>query len=386
MNIVEITNSKDWKLFHKVPHVVYKNDPNWITPLESDINNVLSARSNKAFENGEARCWVILDDKGSPSGRIAAFIDHYKNKDQTFAGGGIGFFECIENKDYAFTLFKLAENYLQERGVQWYEGPVNFGERDKFWGLLVKGFDPPVYQENYHRPYYQSYFEAWGFQPFEQILTLKGGVANMPLDRYKAIAERLKKREPYSAVLIDFKKTDKFAADFCSVYNAAFAHFEHFKPLVAEQIAQVFRQMKPIADRHLVCVAYYADKPIGFVALIPDINPFLKRAKGKLNLLTLPGFFLRFKLARLFNAKGIAFGIHPDYQQKGVWPLMVDCLNNPNNLTKYTYVLLATQRSHNKKMLEPTYSLGVTIDRVHVTYRKILNPEMPFEPFPFIEV
>ena len=51
-----------------------------------------------------------------------------------------------------------------ERGMEAMDGPINFGERDKFWGLLIDGFHEPLYGMNFHAPYYQKLFENYGFQ------------------------------------------------------------------------------------------------------------------------------------------------------------------------------------------------------------------------------
>ena len=46
------------------------------------------------------------------------------------------------------------------------DGPINFGERDRWWGLVTEGFKPPIYLMNYNPPYYQSLFENYGFKNF----------------------------------------------------------------------------------------------------------------------------------------------------------------------------------------------------------------------------
>ena len=43
------------------------------------------------------------------------------------------------------------------------DGPINFGERDKFWGLLIEGFSEPLYAMNYNAPYYKELFEKTSF-------------------------------------------------------------------------------------------------------------------------------------------------------------------------------------------------------------------------------
>ncbi len=386
MTIIEVKNRCDWKLFHAVPQRVYRDHPVWIAPLESDIEKIFNPATNKTYEYGEAILYVLLDDQQQPAGRIAAFIDHERNTQQDFPTGGIGFFECINRQDYAFALLAKAEAFLQAKGVKAIDGVINFGERDKFWGLLVKGFEySPLYQENYHPPYYREWLEAKGFRPYEQVLTLKGRISDIPLERFKTLAQRVRERYGLSTRLIEMSKLPQYAADFSAVYNEAFKHFPYFKTLTAAQILQIFKQAKPVMDPNLVCFAYADRQPVGFCGLLPEVNSFLMPARGKLNLWTSLGFLWRFKTVRPQMVKGIAFGIHPDFQRKGVFPLMVDCLNLPATIKRYSHILLATIRGHNKLMLDTCANLGVKPDRMHFTFRKMLDDQLPFQPFEFVE-
>jgi hypothetical protein len=82
----------------------------------------------------------------------------------------MGFFECIDNKEAAFFCLIPLKHWLQERGMKAMEGPINFGENDSFWGLLVEGFTPPSYGMNYHLPYYHKFFTDYGFETaYEQL-------------------------------------------------------------------------------------------------------------------------------------------------------------------------------------------------------------------------
>jgi hypothetical protein len=66
-------------------------------------------------------------------------------------------------------LFDRCREWLQERGMEAMDGPINFGEKERFWGLLVEGFDRrPTYLLNYNPPYYRELFEAYGFRTFYQ--------------------------------------------------------------------------------------------------------------------------------------------------------------------------------------------------------------------------
>ena len=386
IKILEIQKKQDWKYFHRVLHAVYANSPHYIFPLKKEIQNVFSPQENTRFENGEARCFVLLEGD-RPVGRIAAFIDRAHNQTQPYPVGGIGFFECINRQDYAFELFAVAENYLKERAMKAIDGPINFGERDRFWGLLSKGFESsPLYQENYHPPHYSQWFKTWGFRPYEQILTFRGESKNIPFQRLSAIAQRAMNRSPIRVRPFHFSEVQSFARDFTQVYNASFRQFPHFHPLIPESVVKIMKQSKSIIDPQLVCLAYFNEQPAGFILLYPDINPLLKHAKGKLNARTIPIFLLKNRLQTTFNAKGLGFGVHPDFYSKGVFAVLVDYLCSPRNLKRYPQMFLAGIRTQNHEIRSMYKKLQVEIDRVHVAYRKMLDEETPFEPHEFLEV
>ena len=386
MKIYPVSDEKDWKAFHRVPHRIYANDPHWICPPESDLRSIFDPSKNKTFGRGEAALFVLEDAQGSPAGRIAAFIDHARNEKQEVPTGGIGFFECTENGEYAAALFEAAESWLAGRGIKAVEGPVNFGERERYWGLLVKGFYPPLFQEPYHPRYYEGLFRKNGYQPYEQILTFKGEVANVPVEKFRRVAAVSAKRYGLHAEFFDMKRLDLMAQYFCQVYNRAFAKFEHHKHLGAEQMQSLFGEFKPIADKVSTCMVYHGERPVGFCVLLPDINPFLRQSKGRMNGLALAWFMLRFKLARRKSLKGIAFGIDPDFQGRGVFPVMIYQLCNDALFRRYPQYYLAGIRGHNRIMVDSILNLGVGIDRVHVAFRKMLDERLELNPFPFVEV
>ncbi len=385
MKILEVKDKTGWQLFHKVLGVIYRDDANFVYPLEKEIENTFNPAHNGLLKNGAACVYVLLDEKGNPAGRATAFVDAARNEGVEHPIGGIGFFECVNNDTYAKALFEYGEAFLRQHGVHLADAPVNFGERDRYWGLLVKGFDPPMYQENYHKPYYEQFFIDNGYIPFEQVLTFKGDTSQIPFERMSGIAKRLRERSDVEVRGLDFNNLEGFAKDFCEVYNASFGNFAHFKPLEPDRVVQFMKEAKPIADPGLAGIAYWEGKPAALIALYPDINPFIRHAKGKLNWRTIPVFLFKNKMAKTKNAKGMGFGIHPDYQSKGLFPLLLDFLATPYVRATYPYMYLAGIRAHNHEIRSLYTKLNVNTDRIHVAYRKALVKSAPIEPFDFMK-
>ncbi len=380
----------NWKQWHAVLDTIYAGDPLYVHPLQSDIEDIMSYK-NAAFTGDNLRRWIVTDDRNRPVGRIAAFIDESRNEELDLPVGGMGFFESTDEDTVADLLLTAAEDWLRERGMHVVDGPVNFGERDKFWGLLTRGWYRPIYQETYNPPYYRRLLEERGYQPHEQCLTMRGVVSEFPGERLGKLASRVRERYGLYTKQLDRNNLRQGADDFAEAYNAAFNHWPYFKPLSGDDIYPTFQQMKPIMDPHLTCLAYNKEgRPIGLAGLIPDINCFLGGTRGKLDLFGLPKFLWRLKFQKQpRNCKGIAFGIAQDYQRQGVYPLMVDAMfqsGDRHTSRTYRYVDMATIRGHNKLMVDTCRQMNTDIHRVHVAYRKGLVDGAKWEPFEMMDV
>ena len=152
MELTEVKSARDKKDFLDVARFIYRNDPNWVCPLDTVIESVFDPAQNIFFSHGEATRWVLKDDAGNFLGRVAAFINNKKAFGFDQPTGGMGFFECIDDKEAAFTLFDTCKQWLTDRKMQAMDGPINFGENDNFWGLLVECLTLPAFGMQYNPP------------------------------------------------------------------------------------------------------------------------------------------------------------------------------------------------------------------------------------------
>src|SRR5688572_727015 len=134
MKAIEVKTPQHIREFIEFPIRLYKQEPNWIRPLEADIESVFDPKKNKFFSHGECIRWILQDDAGKTIGTVAAFVDQKTvNKGNDQPTGGMGFFECINDQQAAFMLLDLAKIWLQGKGMEAMDGPINFGPRDRWW-------------------------------------------------------------------------------------------------------------------------------------------------------------------------------------------------------------------------------------------------------------
>ena len=318
MQLVEVNDKRTRKLFHKVPHLIYRNDKNWAASLQGMIEGIFDPKKNKTFRNGKAIRWVLIDDKGNLLGRIAAFINYNLAKTYEQPTGGCGFFECIDNQEAANILFEAAARWNKENGMEAMDGPINFGENYVNWGLLVDGFMPQGYGMPYNPEYYERLFRNFGFEIyFEQYCYHLDYTVPFP-ERFWKIAGWVAKKPQYRFEHFDFKQTEKFVKDFCTIYDAAWSFHEHYKPLDPDDIYDFLKESKAILDPEMVWFAYHEKKPIALFVMVPDINQILIRLKGKLDLAGILKFFYLKSKKTINRARILIMGIDPKYQRSGI--------------------------------------------------------------------
>ena len=390
MQIIEVTTKQHIQEFLKLPVSLYKDDKNWVRPLDKDIETVFNPEKNKQFQHGICTRWILQNEQQETVGRIAAFIDFdTMNKDNDQPTGGMGFFECINDQNAAFQLFDTGKAWLiaQNKGIEAVDAPINFGERDSWWGCLVDGFHEPVYTMNYNHAYYNDLFTAYGFQDYFKQYTYVRTLALPMHPRMEERGQKIIDTEGYSFRHLELKHMAKYAQDFCTIYNKAWGKHAGTKELTLADIMNLFNQMKPVIDEKIIWFAYYNDEPIAFYVQILDVNQVIKHTNGKMNLLGMARFAY-YKLFKKFNRIiGVVFGVVPEHQGKGVEMAIVKAYSWVAHTPKYPYITMEMKwiGDFNPKMMKVCQFVGGEIHKTHITYRKLFDETKPFTRCPVIK-
>jgi hypothetical protein len=329
----------------------------------------------------------LKDDRGNLIGRIAAFVTpKYTNKGDTFPVGGVGFFDSINNQEAANLLFDTAKTWLQQKGMESMDGPINFGERDKWWGLMVEGFnEEPMYGISFNPPYYQQLFEGYGFQNFYNqyyyTLAVYGTLSEKYAERYAKFASK----PDYTIRHVEKDKLEKYAQDFSTVYNAAWSQHNEGKEISTEQALKLFKKMKPIMDEELVWFAYYKNDPIGMWINIPDLNQYFKYFNGQFGLIEKLRLLWLKKTRHPRKINGVAFGIVPKFQALGIDAFMIYGGSQTIRAgKKYDLIEMGWAGDWNPRMVGIYKAIGGTQSRAMITYRYNFDRNEPFERHPVV--
>jgi len=386
MQLFSVNNAASAKEFLQVPLIIYKNDPNFIRPLDKDVNGVFDPKKNKAFRFGECTRWLLKDENDQLIGRIAAFVNKkYRNKGDEYKTGGIGFFECVDSQEAADMLFDVAKNWLMQRDMEAMDGPINFGERDRWWGLVVEGFKPPIYLMNYNPPYYQKLFENYGFKNFFNQICWHMFVQTQLSEKFAEMAAKYNELPEFSVAHIKKNQLKKYATDFSIVYNKAWAKHEGNKQLNKEVAYKMFQSMKPVIDENLIWYVYHKNEPIAFWVNLPDLNQIFKYFHGKFGLLEKLRFLWLKKKGMNNKFTGIVFGVVPEFHGKGIdYYMIVEGAKVIQAKTKYNELELQWQGDFNPKILNISKHIGGRESRRLTTYRYIFDRSKEFKRHPVL--
>ncbi len=372
--------------FHRVIQLLYKDNVSYVFALKQDVEGIFDQKKNKLFQKkGEAQRWVIYNQNQQPLGRIAAFINPdtaYKETDQII--GSIGFFECVNDQAIANELFEVALKWLKQKKVTAIDGPINFGARDKWWGLLVDGFDlPPNYQSNYHLPYYKDLFERFGFQLYFKQYTFASSTSIKIDEQFAGKAKEILKNSDYSFENLKGKSLLRAANDFRSVYNKAWAQHIGVSEMSEQQALKIMRQLKPIIDKRIIWFGYFKGEAISFFVNIPEINQWFKYLKGDFGLFSKLKFLFYKTIYKPSKMLGLVFGVDPAFKGDGVVQAMVLTAHNDLKKMAYKTIEMNWVGDFNPRMIAMVKSMGeVEIVKTHHTYRYLLDRNAPFERMP----
>lgn len=390
MPLLEVLTAAQQRQFCALPHHLHRHEPAYIGPLDNEVDAVFDPAKNQLFAaGGEAQRWLLTDARGAVIGRIAAFVNPLTATatDATLPAGGLGFFECLDEQAAANELFDVACNWLRARGMLAVDGPINFGDRDRFWGVLIAGFDrEPNYGMFWHPAYYQQLFEHYGFQLYFKQYTCWRPVL-LPLHpSFQQKLSAFQADSRYRFTHANKAEPEKLAQDFYHVYNLAWGRHAGVQPMTIEQARTIVREMKPVLDDRLLTFAYHDDQPVAFFINIPELNQIFKRVGHRLDL---PGklrfVWERWRYSQRRDKKmlGIIYGVVPDFQGKGVDQALMTWTQLPFSDIGYRDIEMNWIGDFNPRMLVTTRSIGAKIIKTHVTYRKLFV-DRPFERYPII--
>lgn len=330
ISVVPVEDEVKKLQFIKFPFKLYKNEPNWVAPLIFEIRNNLDEKKNPFFKHSRIKLFLAYKNSDIV-GRIAAIVNANHNEFHNDRVGFFGFFECINDVEVAKALFKEAEDFLEQNGMDTIRGPINLSTNDEI-GLLVDSFDlPPVLMMPYNYSYYETLITSCEFKKIKDLFAYRVTekiIQDKPImDKLERVANIVLKREGLRIRQINLNNFHSELKLLREVYNRAWEYNWGFVPMTEEEFYYMAKNLKAIADPDYIFIAEKDSTPVGFSLTLLDYNQVFQKMNGRI----FPtGIFKLLTGKRKINRiRVVAMGIVREFQKRGVEAVFIrDTIKN----------------------------------------------------------
>jgi hypothetical protein len=278
IRIVPVAGRRLMSRFIELPCSLYADDPCWVQPLTIERKWHLS-RKNPYFEHAEFQAWVAC--RGDRVvGRISAQVDQLHLQQHHDATGFFGFLEAEDDAETFHALFKVAEEWLRQKGMRRIRGPFNLSINDEC-GLLVEGFDsPPPIMLGHALPYYRARVEEQEFTKEQDLLAYRVHPEVSPPKHLDALTKRVAGRVNVRAMRRD--RFDEELEIIRDIFEDAWSENWGFVPFTRAEFADLGKNLKLLVDADSVRIAEVDGEPAAMIVMFPNINEMIKDLNGRL--------------------------------------------------------------------------------------------------------
>ena len=278
LKILAVEDKKKLSEFVKVPWYIYQSDKNWVPPLLLERKQALSP-SQGIFKHLIWKGWVAYENQ-TPVGRISAQVDQAHLEQYNDHTGFFGNFECTDDIKVATELFRVAENWLKEQGMNSVRGPFSLNINQEV-GLLVEGFDTPPYFMMTHAPkYYGKLIEQLSYKKSMDMFAFLINPNFEPPSFMTKLLAKLDGKVKLRA--IDRKNTNRDLEVIRDIFNDAWSENWGFVPFDKEEFLAIGKEMLMLVPADFIQIAEIDREPVAFIVLLPNLNEAIADLNGRL--------------------------------------------------------------------------------------------------------
>lgn len=364
---VDTSRRSDVNRFVEVPFALYRDCPQWVPPLRSEVCFSLNRRKHPFYEHSDAEFFLVEAD-GRDVGRVAVIDNRNYNRHHDRRSAFFYFFECVDDVAAARALFDAAFVWARGRGLEVVSGPRGFLAGDGI-GLLVEGFQHrPAVGIPYNLPYYERLLLACGFT--KETESYSGHLSSEYVlnPRYFEVAQRVMERRGLRIKTFPSKRElVAWAPRIREVYDASFRDLEGYYPLTERELAVVAERLLSIADHRLIKLVIKGETVIGFLFTFHDISAGLQRIRGRLWPFGWLVLMREFKRTEWANINGM--GLLPEHRGVGANAVLYTEMAKSVRGFGFKHADVVQVGAKNAKSLAEMAALGVQWYKTHRVYR-----------------
>ncbi len=367
LTIRKVESGADLDRFVKLPFRLYRDDPNWVPPLISDLKNTLTPGRNPFWNHAERELFLAMRN-GTAVGRIAAIVDRNYNEYHQSKLAMFGYFEAEDDPEVAGALLDTVTGYARARRLLNVYGPANPAINDEV-GMLVEPFDsPPMIKSSYNPAYYPRLVEGVGFTKVKDFYAF-GMEADQPIpEKYERVVKVLRERPEIEIRHPDINNLRPAIELVKQVYNDAWSKNWDFEPMTDAEMDDLARQLKPIIIPDFISIVMYRGEIAAMSIGLPDYNQVLKKINGRL----LPFGWLTFLIEkrRMNQARLWTLGVLHKFRHLGLDALLYYDSLMAARKHGFKRGELSMILEDNVPIIRPITNLGAKIVKTYRVYQR----------------
>jgi GNAT superfamily N-acetyltransferase len=371
LEIRKVQSKRDLKNFILFPWKVYRNDPQWVPPLITEMKDRLNRKKHPFFEHAEADYFLAYRGP-EVVGRIAAILDRNHNESHHEKTAFFGLYESFDDPETARALIDAAAAWGRDRGMDRLRGPVNLSMNDEC-AFLLEGFDgPPVVMMSYNPKYYLELMDACGLVKAKDLFAFRMSRGRRRSAKAEELLDRLRSSKQFTFRTVTKARLQQDALDIARIYNAGWRNNWGFVPWTDNEMKHMAKNLAQFADLDLVLFAEHEGRTVGFACALPDFNQVFIRMNGRL----LPFGIFKFLAGRrkITGVRALVFGVIPQYMHTGLAYLLYDEFEKAIIAKSYGWCELSWQLEDNEAINRFAASIGAAPYRKYRIYEKGITP------------
>jgi len=304
-----VDSARDRRALLGVGARLHGHDPCWVPPLYAERRRALDPARHPFFRHGEAQFFVGWRG-GRPVGSISALIDRLAADRWPAPTGFFGSFDAPDDREVVAALWSACEGWLRARGIARVLGPFDHNINGEV-GVLVDGFDAPTaVLTRYNPPYYGPRLESLGLRKAKDLFAWRFRPEQLGARRRAALG---RPRRPTGVVLrsLDRRRLGAEVRAVAALYNEAWDRNWGHLPLTEEEADDLGRALGPVLDSELAILAERDGELVGMSISVPDVNPLIRRARGRALPFLLGWLALRARGRWPARARTLLLGVRP---------------------------------------------------------------------------
>ena len=370
VEIRDVQNRKDLRVFIRLPAKIHRHHPRWVPPVYAEEWKYFNPGKNRAFAFSDTVLAMAIRD-GRAVGRTMGIINRRYNEARGETNARFAFLECGDDEEAARLLLNRMERWAKAKGMSRVIGPMGFSDQDP-QGFLTDGFEhEPTIGTTYNFENINGFLERAGYGKDMDYVVYRVDLTHGVPEFYRKISERAMRRNVCR--LLEFGRRSelkRYIRPVLELMNECFRELYGYHVLDDQEMADLAKRFLPVLDPRFIKVAASGDEIVGFNIAMPNLAEGFRKAKGRL----LPfGIFHILRAGRRTRQlDSLVGGIRRDFRGRGVDAILGCATMESAVEAGFRFADTHHELEYNFKVRGEMEKLGGTIYKRYRVYRKDL--------------